>query len=61
MRRGSYAVGADEKTAADLAITAFPGDVGGDLANVNRWLNKLSPTTGFCLSIGRFDHNYHRG
>ncbi|MCF7687351.1 MAG: hypothetical protein K9M98_12855 [Cephaloticoccus sp.] len=41
MRRGSYAVGPDESTAADLAISAFPGDVGGDLANVNRWLNQL--------------------
>ena len=42
IRKGSYAVGADEDTAADLGITAFPGDVGGDLANVNRWLGQLS-------------------
>jgi hypothetical protein len=33
MRRGSYAVGGG----AEVAITAFPGDVGGVLANVNRW------------------------
>ena len=26
---------------ADLAITAFPGAVGGDLANVNRWLGQI--------------------
>ena len=32
MRKGSYAVGG-----AEVAITAFPGDVGGVLANVNRW------------------------
>src|SRR5208283_3168699 len=32
MRRGSYGVGG-----AEVAITAFPGDVGGVLANVNRW------------------------
>jgi hypothetical protein len=32
MRKGSYAVGA-----AEVAITVFPGDVGGVLANVNRW------------------------
>lgn len=41
MRKGSYAVpgpGGD----ADLAITAFPGDVGGDLANVNRWRGQLA-------------------
>jgi hypothetical protein len=33
VRRGSYAVGGG----AEVAITAFPGDVGGVLANVNRW------------------------
>ncbi len=33
MRKGSYALGGG----AEVAITAFPGDVGGVLANVNRW------------------------
>jgi hypothetical protein len=37
MRKGSYTVGGE----GDLAITAFPGDVGGDLANVNRWRGQL--------------------
>lgn len=40
MRKGTYAV----KSAggeAELAITAFPGDVGGDLANVNRWRGQV--------------------
>jgi hypothetical protein len=32
MRRGSYSA-----DGAEVAITAFPGDVGGSLANVNRW------------------------
>ncbi|HMD60592.1 MAG TPA: hypothetical protein VKG78_04140 [Opitutaceae bacterium] len=32
MRKASYGVGG-----AEVAITAFPGDVGGVLANVNRW------------------------
>jgi hypothetical protein len=41
MRKGSYSVGPDGGAQADLAITAFPGDVGGDLANVNRWLGQL--------------------
>ena len=36
MRKGSYAVGA-----AEVAITAFPGDVGGVLANVNRWRGQV--------------------
>ncbi len=42
MRKASYAVnGADGRT-ADLSITAFPGDVGGELANVNRWRGQLA-------------------
>jgi hypothetical protein len=40
MRKGSYAVSGPEGT-GDLSITAFPGDVGGDLANVNRWRGQL--------------------
>lgn len=40
MRKGSFAVsGADGD--ADLSITAFPGDVGGDLANLNRWRGQI--------------------
>lgn len=42
MRKGSYAIGPEGGPVADLAITAFPGNVGGDLANVNRWLGQLS-------------------
>jgi hypothetical protein len=40
MRKGSFTVSGPEG-AADLSITAFPGDVGGDLANVNRWRGQL--------------------
>lgn len=41
VRIGSYKiVGADNNT-ADFSITAFPGDVGGDLANVNRWRQQI--------------------
>lgn len=29
---------------AELAVTRFPGDVGGELANVNRWRNQLGLT-----------------
>ena len=36
MRKASYSVpGSDGDS--DLSVTAFPGDVGGELANVNRW------------------------
>lgn len=40
MRKGSYAVKGDGGE-ADMAITAFPGDVGGDLANLNRWRGQI--------------------
>ncbi len=41
MRKGSYAVPGDKGAEADFSITAFPGDVGGELANFNRWRGQL--------------------
>ncbi len=41
VRKGSYVIGDVDGPTADLSITAFPGDVGGDLANVNRWRSQL--------------------
>ena len=41
MRKGSYAVPGADGAEADLSITAFPGDVGGELANVNRWRGQI--------------------
>lgn len=41
MRKGSYAIKGDGGE-ADMAVTAFPGDVGGDLANLNRWRGQIS-------------------
>jgi hypothetical protein len=41
MRKGSYTVPGPNGAEADLSITAFPGDVGGELANVNRWRGQL--------------------
>ena len=40
LRKGSYGISGPEGE-ADLAIMAFPGTVGGDLANVNRWRDQL--------------------
>ncbi|WP_043589399.1 hypothetical protein [Geminisphaera colitermitum] len=41
-RSGGLADAASSTTAtAELAVTAFPGDVGGNLANVNRWRQQL--------------------
>lgn len=61
MRKGSYAVPGEGAADGDLAITAFPGDVGGELANVNRWRGQvqLQPIAESELSshIERREHN----
>jgi hypothetical protein len=41
MRVGNYAVSNDAGEALDFSITSFPGEVGGILANVNRWLGQV--------------------
>ena len=41
MRKGSYLVPGNGGEDGDLSITAFPGDVGGELANVNRWRGQV--------------------
>jgi hypothetical protein len=41
MRKGSFAVKGDGAE-ADLSITAFPGDTGGLLANLNRWRGQVA-------------------
>lgn len=53
MRKGSYAIkGAGGE--ADLSITAFPGDTGGLLANLNRWRGQISLAP---LSADQLDAN----
>ncbi len=42
MRKGSFAVKGADGTEADLSITAFPGDTGGLLANLNRWRGQIA-------------------
>lgn len=48
MRKGTYVITGDAGAAAELSITAFPGSVGGVLANINRWRGQvqLPPITG---------------
>jgi hypothetical protein len=59
MRKGSYTITGDDGTTADLAITAFPGDVGGEAANVNRWRGQLGlapmPAAETAGALTRFD------
>lgn len=45
VRRGSFQATNDNGEVADISIIAFPGDVGGMAANLNRWRNQvgLSP------------------
>jgi len=61
MRKGSYAVPGDGGAEADLSITAFPGDVGGEVANVNRWRNQLQlpplSEADVAAVVTRVEHN----
>lgn len=41
MRKGSWMITGDNDTKAEIAVTVFPGDVGGITANVNRWRGQL--------------------
>ena len=58
MRKGSYAISGAEG-AGDVSITAFPGDVGGNLANVNRWRGQLQlpPVDDLAGVLQPFDAN----
>lgn len=40
MRKGSWLIERDGQS-AELSVTVFPGDVGGDLANINRWAGQV--------------------
>jgi hypothetical protein len=40
-RRGTFRIHGKDGSEAELSITAFPGDVGGLLANVNRWRGQI--------------------
>lgn len=41
MRKGTFTIAGEGGLSAELAITAFPGDVGGTVANVNRWRGQI--------------------
>lgn len=42
MRKGSFTLTGPGGETADLSITAFPGAVGGEFANINRWRSQIS-------------------
>jgi hypothetical protein len=41
VRRGNFLVPGPDDKKAEVTITSFPGDVGGALANVNRWRQEV--------------------
>ena len=41
MRRASYVAKGDSEKLAEIVVTVFPGDVGGLVANVNRWRGQI--------------------
>lgn len=41
MRKGSWIIHGEGEKKAEMAVTVFPGDVGGLAANVNRWRGQL--------------------
>ena len=41
MRKGSFIAKNAEGHQAEITILAFPGDVGGKLANINRWAGQI--------------------
>lgn len=41
MRRATYVIPGKGGANGELAVTAFPGNVGGNLANVNRWRGQI--------------------
>lgn len=61
MRKGSYAVPGAEGTEADFSVTAFPGNVGGEAANFNRWRGQIGlpplPDAEVTAAVTRFEQN----
>jgi hypothetical protein len=60
MRKATYAVPGDGGE-AELSITAFPNDVGGEIANFNRWRGQVHlpplPETEYGSLVTRFTAN----
>jgi hypothetical protein len=41
MKLLSFAIGSPPELISELSVSAFPGDVGGQLANINRWRRQV--------------------
>ncbi len=54
IRLASYKVIGDDGNELDFSVTSFPGDVGGLLANVNRWLGQIDMAAIDAQSLKNF-------
>ena len=63
VRVASFAITGTEGRKADMSVTQFPGDVGGDLANVNRWRGQiqLAPLAESDLPKEVSEHDFPAG
>lgn len=62
MRKATYIIpGQTGEENAELAVTAFPGDVGGNLANLNRWRQQLGLPPIAASQLGAALHHVHAG
>lgn len=61
MRKATFVIVGEGGATAELAVSAFPGDVGGDVANFNRWRGQvgLAPLADAAAAsaIERFEAN----
>lgn len=53
MRKGTFTIAGEGGATAEMAITAFPGDVGGEVANVNRWRGQIQLPPQSPEEVGR--------
>jgi hypothetical protein len=62
MRKATFILpGATAGEQAELAVTAFPGDVGGNLANLNRWRQQLQLAPISAQELGSALEHIHVG
>lgn len=53
IRKGNFTINSESGT-AEVTILTFPGDVGGALANINRWRNQIGLNPATSEDIGKF-------
>ena len=54
IRLASFVVNGEDGKKLDISVTSFPGDVGGLLANVNRWVGQIGLSPVDQSSLGQY-------